>query len=83
MKVDHLRLRRSSTSFGFRSSRPRRLAIVLGLLGALTVLTVSAAATCNFLLKWGASGNGSGQFTTQLVVVLNDGSIHRADFKFK
>jgi hypothetical protein len=39
MKVDHLRLRRSSTSsFGFRSSRPRRLAIVLGL-GALTVLT--------------------------------------------
>ncbi|MFL6208481.1 MAG: PxKF domain-containing protein [Pyrinomonadaceae bacterium] len=34
------------------------------LLSALLGLTVSAAATCNFLLTWGTSGTGPGQFIT-------------------
>lgn len=40
------------------------LTLALGLLGALFVLTVSAAAACNFLLKWGTTGTGAGQFIT-------------------
>ena len=39
-------------------------ALALVLLAALLTWTGSAAAACNFLLKWGGTGNGPGQFTT-------------------
>ncbi len=41
---------------------PRLLALLLSVLTASSLLTVSATATCNFILKWGVEGSGSGQF---------------------
>lgn len=51
-------------SRGIRSTTPRRLGLVLIMMSALALFTVSAAATCNFLLKWGTTGSGTGQFLT-------------------
>jgi DNA-binding beta-propeller fold protein YncE len=56
--------RSNTASFCWPLRQQRWLALFLILLSALLVLTVSAAATCNFLLTWGTSGTGSGQFTT-------------------
>jgi len=57
MKTDH---RSKTSSFSLPLRKHRRLALFLGLLTALSVLTVSAAATCNFLLKWTPSGTPRG-----------------------
>ena len=51
-----------TSSFIFQFNKHRQLMLVVVVLSALSVLTVTAAATCNFLLKWGATGSGSGQF---------------------
>jgi hypothetical protein len=65
MKLDPPQSSRSKiSSFTKRSRQYRWLVLSLVLTSALLVLTVSAVATCNFLLKWGTSGTGPGQFIT-------------------
>jgi tripartite motif-containing protein 71 len=71
--------RSKMSSFSLRSRKHRRLALVLALLSALCVLTVSAAATCNFLLKWGTTGTGSGQFLTPRGIAVNSGNVYVPD----
>src|ERR687889_440820 len=56
--------RPKTSSSGRQRRRRRRLLLSLSLVCATLALTASAAATCNFLLKWGTSGTGAGQFTT-------------------
>jgi len=69
-----------TSSLSRRLSRHRRLALCLSLLSALLVLTVSAAATCNFLLKWGTTGTGTGQFITPRdVAVDSTGNVYVPD----
>src|SRR5258707_8490615 len=70
MKTDH---RSKTSSFSLPLRKHRRLALFLGLLTALSVLTVSAAATCNFLLKWGTSGTPRG------IAVDNSGNVYVPD----
>jgi hypothetical protein len=66
--------------FSWRFRQQRRLALVLMLLSALLVLTVSAAAACNFLLKWGTTGTGSGQFITPRAVAVDSaGNVYVPD----
>ncbi len=43
---------------------PRLLALLLSVLTASSLLTASATAACNFILKWGSTGSNSGQFIT-------------------
>ena len=60
MKLASPRALRSKTSLvGWRLRQQRWLTLWLGLLSTLLMLTVSAAATCNFLLKWGTTGMGA------------------------
>jgi len=67
-----------SSRLRLRKFRP--LTLVLALLIGLSVLTVSAVATCNFLLKWGTSGIASGQFQTPRgIAVDNSGNVYVAD----
>ena len=69
-----------TSSLSRRLKQSRRLALFLGLLSALLVLTVSAAATCNFLLKWGTTGTGSGQFVTpRAIAVDSTGNVYVPD----
>ncbi len=57
------RLRHSKGSFSNLRLRARHpVALILTLVCGLSVLTVSAVAACNFLLKWGTTGSASGQF---------------------
>jgi sugar lactone lactonase YvrE len=81
MKLNPPRFLRSKTPSLSRHLRlHHRLTLFLGLLGALLVLTVSAAATCNFLLKWGTTGTGSGQFITpRAVAVDTTGNVYVPD----
>src|SRR6185437_4998604 len=67
-----------SSRLRLRKFRP--LTLVLALLIGLSVLTVSAVATCNFLIKWGTSGIASGQFQTPRgIAVDNSGNVYVAD----
>lgn len=61
--------------------RPRRLlALVLSVLTASSLLTPSAAASCNFILKWGSVGSGSGQFITPRGIAVDaGGNVYVAD----
>lgn len=69
-----------TSSLKRRLRQHRRLPLFLGLLVALLVLTVSAAATCNFLLKWGTTGTGSGQFITPRAVAVDSvGNVYVPD----
>ncbi len=77
MKTDH---RSKTSSFSLPLRKHRRLALFLGLLTALSVLTVSAAATCNFLLKWGTTGNGHSEFTTPRGIAVDpSGNVYVSD----
>lgn len=54
--------------------------LVVVVWSALSVLTVTAAATCNFLLKWGVTGSGSGQFITPRgIAVDSSGNVYVPD----
>ena len=64
-------LRSKTSSVGWRLRQQRWLTLWLGLLSTLLILTVSAAATCNFLLKWGTTGTGSGQFITPRAIAVD------------
>lgn len=74
-------IRRSKTSsLSLQLWKHRRLALVLALLSGLTAMTVSATATCNFLLKWGTTGSGSGQFLTPRgIAVDSSGNVYVPD----
>jgi len=66
-----LRFIKPSSHLRLRKFRP--LTLVLALLIALSVLTVSAVATCNFLLKWTPSGTPRG------VAVDSSGNVYVPD----
>ena len=54
--------------------------LVIVVLSALSVLTVTAAATCNFLLKWGGTGSGHGQFIAPRgIAVDSSGNVYVPD----
>ncbi len=72
------RFKTSSFILQFKKYRPLMLLVVV--LSALSVLTVTAAATCNFLLKWGVTGSGSGQFITPRgIAVDSSGNVYVPD----
>jgi hypothetical protein len=81
MKSFNPRFRRFKTSsFILQVNKHRQLMLVVAVLSALSVLTVTAAATCNFLLKWGGTGSGSGQFITPRgIAVDTSGNVYVAD----
>ncbi|HEX5707368.1 MAG TPA: PxKF domain-containing protein [Pyrinomonadaceae bacterium] len=59
---------------------PRLLALLLAVLTASSLLTASATATCNFILKWGSTGSGSGQFITPRgIAVDSSGNVYVPD----
>jgi hypothetical protein len=75
------RLRRfkgSPARLRLRKHRP--LTLLFALVCALSVLTVSAVAACNFLLKWGTTGSASGQFLTPRgIAVAGSGNVYVTD----
>lgn len=66
-----LRFMKPSSHLRLRKFRP--LTLVLALLIALSVLTVSAVATCNFLLQWASSGTPRG------IAVDSSGNVYAPD----
>lgn len=81
MKPFNPRLPRFKTSsLILQFNKHRQLMLVVVVLSALSVLTVTAAATCNFLLKWGGTGSGSGQFITPRgIAVDSSGNVYVPD----
>src|SRR5258705_1508997 len=81
MKSNHAPLHCSKNSSpGLRLRKYRPFTIMLVLLGALSVLTVSAVASCNFLLKWGTTGTEHGEFITPRGIAVNSsGSVYVSD----
>jgi len=76
---DSLRCSKKSTT-SLRLRRYRTFTVVLVLVGALSIVTVSALAACNFLLKWGTSGIATGQFQTPRGIAVDDsGNVYVAD----
>ncbi|MCA1815414.1 MAG: PxKF domain-containing protein [Acidobacteria bacterium] len=56
--------RAKNSSPGRRSRRRGWFGLLLLMFVALLMFTVSAAATCTFVLKWGSTGSAAGQFIT-------------------
>jgi sugar lactone lactonase YvrE len=81
MKSNPARLRISKKlSPSLRLRKYRAFTLVLVLLSVLTVLTASAAAACNFLLKWGTTGSATGQFLTPKgIAVDSSGNVYVPD----
>jgi sugar lactone lactonase YvrE len=72
--------RLQTPSFISQLNKHRRLMLVVVVLSALSVLTVTAAATCNFLLKFGGTGSGTGQFITPRgIAVDSSGNVYVPD----
>jgi Domain of unknown function (DUF5011)/HYR domain/NHL repeat/PKD domain len=81
MSLVPLFIRRSTTRrFGLRLRKICVPALALVLLAALLTWTGSAAAACNFLLKFGSTGSGPGQFfLPRGMAVDNAGNVYVPD----
>ena len=81
MRLDPPRSSRSKIlSFRLRLRPHRWLTVFLGLMTGMLVLTVSATAVCNFLLKWGTTGTDPGQFISPMSVAVDStGSVYVPD----
>jgi DNA-binding beta-propeller fold protein YncE len=60
----HFSRRSTASLFNLRARHLRRFALATTLMVALLVWSGAVKATCNFLLKWGTTGTGEGQFTS-------------------
>src|SRR2546422_702804 len=80
MRLKNRSRRWSQTSFSMLSGTPRRLALALVLTTALLILATSALASFTFLLKWGTSGTGNGQFITPTGIATDSaGNVYASD----
>ncbi len=73
-------MKSTSPPAGLRLRKHRSLTVVLAVVCAVSVLTVSAIAACNFLLKWGTTGSAGGQFIgPRGIAIDNSGNVYVTD----